>query len=290
MATIGFLGLGTMGSAMAGRLVDAGHEVRVWNRSPDAVGRLVAAGAVAASSPEDALSTGLSFAMLADDAAAEAVLEPSVVAQARGVHVMMASISPAAADRLAALFADAGVAYVAAPVLGRPSVAASGKLNILAAGPDDAVAEALPFFEVLGTRVWRLGATPRTANVAKVVVNFNIIHAIEALGESIAIVERHGIRPDDLVELLTGTIFGGVAYSVYGAEIATQAYDPPGFTMALGFKDLRLAEEVAAEVGVTLPTGPALQAVFERALADPGLAPLDWGAAAEVTRRDLLGP
>ena len=287
MAVIGFLGVGTMGSAMARRLVDAGHEVRVWNRSRPAIDALVAAGAVAAAEAGDALAAGLSISMLADDDAVEGVLDEAAVARARGIHVCMASISPAQADRLAARFAAAGVGYVAAPVLGRPTVAAAGNLNILAAGPPELVDEVLPVLDILGARVWRLGEVPRLANVAKVAVNFNIIHAIQAMGESIAMTERQGIPPAVFHELLTSTLFDGVVYRGYGAEIVDQTYDPPGFVMALGFKDLRLAEEVAREAGVALPTAPALHRVYECALADPELGAYDWGAAAEVMRRDL---
>lgn len=290
MATIGFLGLGTMGSAMARRLVDAGHDVRVWNRSPDAAAPLVAAGATLVSSPGEALGTGLSVSMLADDAAAEGVLDEAAVAQSRGIHINTASISPAAADRLEARFRAAGTAYVAAPVLGRPAVAAAGKLNILAAGPPATVDEILPVLETLGVRVWRIGERPRIANAVKVAVNFNIIHAIQALGESIAMTERQGVDAALFHELLTSTLFDGVVYRGYGAEIVEQTYSPPGFVMGLGFKDLRLAEEVAAETGVALPTAPALRRVYEIALADSELEDLDWGAAAEVMRRDLYTP
>lgn len=287
MTAIGFLGLGTMGSAMARRLVDSGHDVRVWNRSSAAVDALVAAGARAAPTPADALAAGISVSMLADDDAAEAVLDEDAVARARGIHVCMASISPAEADRLEQRFGAVGVGYVAAPVLGRPSVAAEGGLNILAAGPPNLVEEALPVLEILGRRVWRLGENPRVANVAKVAINFNIIHAIQALGESIAMTERQGVEPALFHELLTSTLFDGVVYRGYGGEIVQQSYDPPGFVMALGFKDLRLAEQVARDAGVSLPTAPALRRVYECALADPELAGFDWGAAAEVMRRDL---
>lgn len=284
---IGFLGLGSMGSAMAARLVDAGHDVQVWNRSAEAAQALVAAGATLVSDPGDALACGLSLSMLADDAAAEAVLDTDAVAQARGIHVNMASISPAAADRLEQRFRRAGVEYVSAPVLGRPTVAAAGKLNILAAGPSTVVDQVLPILGVLGVRVWRLGEQPRVANVVKVAVNYNIIHAIQALGESVAMTERHGVDPALFHDLLTSTLFDGVVYRGYGAEIVEQAYHPPGFIMALGFKDLRLAEEVAAERDVALPTAPAMHRVYEIALADAELATYDWGATAEVMRRGL---
>jgi 3-hydroxyisobutyrate dehydrogenase-like beta-hydroxyacid dehydrogenase len=290
MATIGFLGLGTMGSAMARRLVDAGHDVRVWNRSPGAAQPLVDAGATLVDAPGDALAVGLSVSMLADDTAAEGVLDTSAVSRARGIHINMASISPAAADRLEERFHANGADYVAAPVLGRPAIAAAGKLNILAAGAPAIVDEVTPILDTLGTRVWRLGDRPRVANAVKVAVNYNIIHAIQALGETIAMTERQGVDAALFHELLISTLFDGVVYRGYGAEIVEEAYDPPGFVLALGFKDLRLAEEVAAESGVTLPTAPAIHRVYEIALEDGELAGLDWGAAAEVMRRDLYSP
>ena len=288
MTELGFLGLGTMGAGMARRLVEAGHTVHVWNRSTDAAAELVAAGAVLAPDPAAALAPEVSFSMLANDEAADAVLSADALGAGRtGIHVNMASISGALADRLTERFAAAGVAYVAAPVLGRPAVAAAGNLNILAAGPDGAIAAVAPYLDTLGAKTWRFGERPRMANVVKIAVNYNLIHAIEAIGESVALVERHDVDPQEFVDLLTSTLFAGVAYTGYGNIVAQRAYDPPGFTVSLGLKDLALAEQVAEEGGVRLPTAPALRAVFERTLAEPELADLDWGAIAEVTRKDL---
>lgn len=288
MAKVGFLGLGSMGRAMAARLVEDGHTVSVWNRSPEAIDELVAHGALRAASPSDALTQSVSFSMLADDRACEEVFDDAALAAATGPHINMASISPAAADRLHDRFAAAGIAYASAPVLGRPAVAAAGQLNILAAGDAEALSRAQEFFDVLGMRTWAFGAQPRVANVVKVAVNYNLIHAIEALGESIALVESQGVDPARFHELLTSSLFDGVAYRVYGAEIVEQSYRPPGFGMALGAKDLGLAAAVAAESDLLLPTLASLQRVFERALRDDELRGADWGAAAEVTRRRLL--
>lgn len=286
---LGFLGLGSMGSGMARRLIDAGHTVKVWNRSSEPVAALVDAGAVAADSAEDALSADVSFSMLANDAAAEAVLGGDAARAAAGrIHVNMASISPDAADRLHERFTSAGAAYLSAAVLGRPDVAAAGKLNILAAGDAATIDAVEPYLQVLGTRVWRFGDRPSMANGVKVSVNYNIIHALQALGESIAMVERQGVDPELFVELLTSSLFGGVVYTGYGNQIAQRRYTPPGFRMELGRKDLKLAEDVAAAGNVRLASMPALTEVFERALADPELADSDWAAIAEVTRRDLL--
>ncbi|MGX5682853.1 NAD(P)-dependent oxidoreductase [Schumannella luteola] len=283
---IGFLGLGSMGSAMAGRLLETGHDVLAWNRSPGAAEAL--AGASVASTAAEALAQPVSFSMLANDEAADAVLSVEAIGDAPGrIHVNTASISMRLAGVLQERFESAGVRYVAAPVLGRPPVAAAGRLNILAAGAPDDVDAVLPHLEALSARVWRLGEKPPMANAVKIAVNYNIIHALEAIGESVALVERQGIDANEFTELLSSTLFGGVVYDGYGRIIAEQKYVPPGFTVTLGLKDLSLAEEIAEAGGVTLPTAPALRAVFERTLAEPSLADADWAAIAEVARRDL---
>ncbi|MEQ1735260.1 MAG: NAD(P)-dependent oxidoreductase, partial [Rhodoglobus sp.] len=285
MTQIGFLGLGSMGSAMAGRLIASGHDIVVWNRSREAVDVLVAAGATPAASAAEALAAPVSISMFANDAAAEAVLVADALAGAPGrIHINMASISPAAADRLGEVHRAAGIAYVAAPVLGRPPVAAAGALNIIVAGPVAAVESVSTVLGALSSRVWQFGAEPRRANATKIAVNFTILHALQALAEGVTLVEAHDIDASDFVDLLSGTLFAGVVYSGYGSMIAERRYSPAGFSLPLGLKDLGLAEDLAAEGGVSLPTAPVIRDRFERALADPTLANLDWAAVAEVTR------
>ncbi|MDC0991693.1 NAD(P)-dependent oxidoreductase [Pontimonas sp.] len=283
---MGFLGLGTMGLAMARRLLVGGHTVVVWNRSPRAVETLVSEGAVAAKNPEEALSTGASFSMFANDAAAEGVLTPSAArASTGGFHANMASVSPECGDQLHAIFSEAGARYVSSPVLGRPPVAAAGELNILVAGDESAAEAAQPFFDLMGKKTWSLGSTPSQANIAKVAVNLNIIHAIQAIGESVALVEGAGIDPEHFVELLTSSLFGGVAYSGYGKMIAASSYLPQGFSLELGLKDLTLATNIASSQGKELASADVLSGSFHEALSRPELTDLDWAALAEVSRR-----
>ena len=194
MSTVGFLGLGSMGGGMARRLLDAGHDLIVWNRSPAAAEDLVAAGARLAGHPAEALAADVSFSMLANDAAVESVFDEATIAGMTGrTHVMMASIGPALADRLDAAFTAAGATYVSAPVLGRPAVAAAGQLNIMAAGPVAAVDAVEPYLAAMGKRTWRLGEKPSIANAVKAAVNYNIIHALQAIGETVAMTERLGV-------------------------------------------------------------------------------------------------
>lgn len=286
MTDVGFIGLGTMGSAMATRLVDAGHTVTVWNRSHEAVAPLIELGAVAASTPADALRAGIAFSMLSNDAAAEAVFSDETLSSAPGtVHVNMATVSVECAKVLADRHQKFGVQYVAAPVLGRAQLAETGQLNIVAAGPADALARADEFFAVMGKQVWQVGASPEQANLVKIGVNYNLIHTIQALAESLNLVERGGVDAQTFVDILTDTAYTGTAYVGYGSLIANRKYDPPSFSVALGLKDLGLAESAATELSAALPTAPVLREIFEATLADSTLQNLDWSAVAEITRR-----
>lgn len=288
MSTVGFVGIGRMGAAIAGRLAAAGVPLTVWNRSgTPAVEDLVAAGATVADTAAGALAAPVSFSMLADDDAADSVLSRVNLGSsgARRIHVNMASISAAMADRLTSRFADAGMTYVSAPVLGRPEVAAQGKLNIMVAGPADALEVAEPYLAHCSVRRWRFGEHPRQANAVKIAVNFLILQSLESLGESIALVESQDVGAEQFVELIGSSLFGGVVHTGYGGIMAQRRYTPPGFTIPLGLKDLGLAEQLAAEGRVDMPMAGVLRDRFEAALADPELAGLDWAAVAEVSRR-----
>ena len=283
---LSFIGLGSMGSAMAMRLVEADHDVCVWNRSSAATESLVAAGACAATSIPDVLERPIVFSMLSNDAAALEVFSAENLATAKPgtIHVNHSSLSLDAADELSARHAAAGVGYIAAPVLGRPPVAAAGQLNIIAGGDPAHIEAVQQYLDILGKKTWNMGPTARGANLVKIGVNFNIIHAIEALGESVALVERGGVDASLFVELLTSSLFGGIAYTGYGNAIATKTYRPAGFTIPLGRKDLGLVEQAAAEMNITLASIPGLREVFEKALANPELEGADWAAIAEVSR------
>jgi len=285
MIEIGFLGLGAMGAPMATRLVEAGYDVAVWNRSPDPVAPLIAAGATHAHAPEEALERPIVVSMLANDAAVADVFSDERVAGAGcEVHVNMASLSIECARDQHDRHERAGVAYVAAPVMGRSSVAAAGQLNIVAAGSADAIDRATPVLDVLGKRTWVVGEDPARANLVKIGVNYNLIHTLQTLGESISLMERGGVDSSLFVSLLTDTAYTGSAYGGYGPMIAERRYTPAGFTLPLGLKDLGLAERAAAEYGAALPSAPVLRESFVRALERADLADFDWSAIAEVIR------
>lgn len=286
---IAFLGLGAMGAGMATRLADQGFAVTVWNRSPAAAHELASHVSVTAcDSPTAAFeSVTVVHSMLADDAALLAVFDDELLASvpAGRVHVNHATISPAAARELADRHARHGVGYVQAPVLGRSTIVTSGGLLVVASGDPDAVAAAQASLEALGQQTWNLGDDVAMAAIVKIAVNYSLISALQSIAESVSLVESAGIDSEEFVRILTHTAFSGAAHKGYGSLIAAQRYEPVGFAMSLGLKDLGLAESAAAERGVTLPLAPVLHELFEAAVSDPALSELDWSAVAEITRR-----
>jgi len=279
---VGFLGLGNMGLAMATNLVRAGHEVLGWNRSEPALLKFVEAGGNHAASAKEALAQPISFSMLANDDVCDKVLKTENLT-AGTIHVGMASISPEKGRELSQRFIAAKAKYVSAPVLGRPPVAEAGELNILAGGDETAIQQALPFLDAMGSKVWNISDQPATANLVKIAVNYNILHAIQAIAESVALIEKNGVSGKDFVELLTSTLFSSVVYKGYGSQIADRSYQPVMFSMELGKKDLQLAMDSAAESKIDLPTASVLMELMNAALSDPLLMHQDWAAMAEIT-------
>jgi len=279
---IGFIGLGAMGRGMAKNLAAAGHRVKAWNRSGGQVEGVTMVG-----SPAEALQGDAALTMLSDDAAIRAVvLESGALDKAKAglVHVVASTISVAFARELVEAHASAGIGYVSAPVLGRPDVAASGQLNVLAAGDPAAVAKVRPLLDAVGGRVWDMGAQAPKANAAKVACNMMITFAIEGMAEAVALTEANGLERGRFFELILGTLFGSRAYQVYSQIIAEERYEPAGFKATLGLKDLRLASEAAAEAGAQLPMLQAVYAQMGKAV-EAGMGERDWSAMADYTLR-----
>ena len=282
---IGFIGLGSMGSAMAANLVKAGHDVSVWNRSPDAAKAI--AGATPVGTPAEAFSGEVVLTMLADDAAVrDVVLASGALAHASKdlVHVMMATISIALVDELVEAHRAAGVAYVSAPVFGRPPAAASAQLNIVAAGDPAALAKVQPLFDVLGTKTWPLGTEPQRANAAKLAGNMMIALAIEAMAEATSLTESYGVSSGDFLDIVTNTLFASPAYKSYGGNITRGVYEPAGFKLRLGLKDVNLAIDAAAARGASLPAAELVRDTLNQGVAQ-GLGEKDWSALAEVAHK-----
>jgi 3-hydroxyisobutyrate dehydrogenase-like beta-hydroxyacid dehydrogenase len=279
---IAFIGLGHMGAAIAANLLRAGHEVSVWNRSPEKAAPLTAAGATLAPTPA-AAATGRDavFTMLADDAALDSVLagEQGILAAAKAgaLHVSMSTIAVATADRLSALHRERGLRFLCAPVFGRPEAAASAKLFIVAAGDPQDLEYATPLFNAISQRVFHVNATPSAASLVKLCGNFMILSAIEALGEALALGEKGGVPKSQLLEILTGTLFDSPVYRGYGAALVAGKYRPAGFAAPLGLKDMRLAGQSAEALRVPMPLLNVLRDHLLQTIAQQG-EDIDWSA------------
>ncbi|MEJ0043845.1 MAG: NAD(P)-dependent oxidoreductase [Rhizomicrobium sp.] len=279
---IGFIGLGAMGAGIAGRLLEAGHRVTVWNRSPGPVAALAARGALAAAAPEQTLKGEVLFSMLANDAAIrELRLDGALLdGAAKGlIHCSLATISLGLARDLEAAHAARGLGFVAAPVFGRPGVAAQGQLLVVAAGAPAAVAALKPLFAAIGRQTHVVGEAAHNAALFKIAGNFMIASVVETLGEAFALLRKGGGDHAQFQEIMASTLFAAPLYQTYGKLIVGEAFDPPGFKLALGLKDVNLARSAAAELGVALPLGELMGAHLEEAVA-AGLGEKDLTAAA----------
>ena len=286
---VGFIGLGRMGAGMAANLLRAGHEVTVYNRTLGKEQALVERGAHAAGRVADACQGEAVVTMLADDRAVEGIVfEDQGVIGSLGpgaIHLSMSTISVALSERLARAHAKAGQRFVAAPVFGRPDVAAAGKLFIVAAGAPDAVAACSPLLEALGQKTFSVGDEPQAANLVKLSGNFLLASVIEGLGEAMALVGKAGVDRHQYLELLTSTLFTAPVYKTYGGLIAEGKFEPAGFAAPLGYKDIRLTLAAADSLRVPMPVASLLRDRFLTLLAQGGEA-LDWSGIGQLAARD----
>jgi len=279
---IAFLGLGNMGTAMALRLLASlhtGDSLVVWNRTAAAAAPLEALGAEFAATPANAVRDAEAvFTMLFDDAANEAVILDGVLAamQPGALHIACSTISVALSDRLAEEHATRGLAFVAAPVFGRPNVAAEGRLWIALAGEGSAVARARPLLEPLSRGVSIVGERPSQAHAVKLAGNFLITMMIQSLSEVIVFAEASGLNPAAVLETINSALFQSPFYAAYG-KVMLNPPETPAATIELGVKDLSLFLDAAWARGSRLTIAERMAERFQEAIAE-GLGKSDWAA------------
>jgi 3-hydroxyisobutyrate dehydrogenase-like beta-hydroxyacid dehydrogenase len=257
---IGFIGTGRMGSEMVRRLLDAKHDVGVYNRTASKAKPLADAGAKTVGSIADAARYGEAiYTMLADDAALEDVVFQNngllAALPKGGIHICAGTHGIPVIRKIKKAHADKGQTLICAPMIGRPELVSSGTAGIVAAGPADAMAKCKPAFDAIGRRTYEAGADPEAAAALKLTNNFVLGCAIEAMGEGFSLTRKYGVEPQVFYELMTDFLFNCSAYKVYGKIIVDESYSKVGQMAALGLKDANLAIEAAGLVNVPLPSG-----------------------------------
>src|SRR5216683_4986333 len=278
MAKIAFLGLGQMGAPMATRLLQAGHELTVWNRTPDRAKPLAARGATVAGSPAEA-GAGAAFAitMLASPEALKDVVLGAEHGLVRALgpgqmYIDMSTVGPHTVRSIAAQFPQ-GVAVVDAPVRGSVSQAAEGRLEIFVGASDEDFERARPILASLGS-VGHVGG-PGAGAAMKLVANLALGASIAAVGEALALGEALGLGRAPLLDMLEGSQLGPVVRGKR-ANIESGHY-PPAFKLRHADKDLRLVVEAAAVVGRDLRLSAAAKAWLDAAV-EGGAGDLDYSA------------
>jgi 3-hydroxyisobutyrate dehydrogenase-like beta-hydroxyacid dehydrogenase len=256
---VGFIGLGRMGSGMARRVVEGGHELAVYDVARPAVEALVAAGARGTASVAEVCDgRDVVITMLVEDAA---VVDLTVRAGGLrdslpkgAVHLAMGTYGVAAIRTMAAAHAQAAQTLVAAPVLGRPDLAAAGQLGVVSAGPPDAVARCEPLFQQIGRRTFHAGGLPESATAIKLANNAVLGCAMVAMAEGFALVRKYGVQPQVFQDVMIEGLFGAIAYKVYGQKMVDESYDQVGSPITVGLKDANLIAEAADLARVPMPS------------------------------------
>lgn len=290
---IAFFGLGNMGEPMALNLIRAGHEVTTFNRTAGKAASVAAAGARMAKTPAQALRNAeIAITVLAnDEALRETILAPddsqtaAIDSLPKGaIHMCCGTISVALSKALAQEHARRGQGYVAAPVLGRPDAAAQKKLWVIAAGPRDQVEACRPVMEAIGRGVSIAGEQAWQANLVKIALNFTIVSAIETMSEAFALIRKSGMDAHGFLDALN-IVYNTPVYTGYGRLIADRQFEPAGFRLKLGLKDVSLALAAGHEASVPLPLASVIRDHCLEGIAH-GRADADWSVLAEVAAQN----
>lgn len=281
--TLGFIGLGNLGTPLAINLLESGHKLHVYNRTIAKAQPLQAKGAIVCASVEElAKACDIVFTMVADDAALQNITTgPNGLLQhlkQGSLHISMSTILAQTAGELAALHQEKGQHYLSAPIFGRPEAAVARKLNFVISGPSDLRATATPLLkEAGGTGVWDFGDDILTANTVKLCGNFLIATALEAIGESVLLAQQSGVDAHKMWEMFGQTIFNTPLYQNYSKIILNQQFEPAAFTAKLGLKDLNLVLQQGAAANQSLPLADLLQGHLTN-LVNEGKESIDWSA------------
>ena len=256
---VGFIGLGRMGQGMARRILDAGHDLTVFDVVASQTEPFASAGARVAASVSDLAGTcDVVVTMLVQDAALDQVaLAAGGLCDSLGqgaIHIVMGTHGIDIVRELEERHRDAGQTLVAAPVLGRPDLAATGQLGIVVSGPQEAVAQCNDVLKAMGRRIFSAGPKPESASSIKLANNAVLGCAMVAMAEGFSLVRRYGVDPAVFQDVMTEGLFAAPAYKIYGQKMVDESYDEVGSPIVVGLKDARLIAAAAALANVPMPS------------------------------------
>jgi 3-hydroxyisobutyrate dehydrogenase-like beta-hydroxyacid dehydrogenase len=283
--SVACIGLGRMGSGIAGNIQKHGFPLTVYNRSTGKTAPFVSAGAVAARTPREAAAAAeIVVTNLMDDASVLDTMSggDGILAGMRpgAIHIGTTTISPNLSARLAAMHAAHGSHYIAGPVAGRPDAAAAGKLITFLAGKPEPLERSRPVISAYADRIIPMGEDPAAANSMKLVGNFMVASIVELIGQVYVFAEKRGVDP----AIITGMFKQFMpATSEYVDRISTRNFKNAGFTLDAGLKDVTLILAAAAEVQTPLPYASIVRDKCLAAQAR-GMNQLDWSALTEISR------
>ncbi|MHB1605071.1 MAG: NAD(P)-dependent oxidoreductase [Leptospirales bacterium] len=285
-----WVGTGHMGFPMVSHLLRGGWPVTVFNRTQERARELEKEGARLASTMNEALSRHrLVVTMLADDDAVRSVCEaPDGILDglpAGGIHIVMGTLSPSYVESLEKQHAGRGHTLLSATVFGRPEKAQSASLTIVTAGPGKVLDTLLPFFQTLGSSIFRVGDRPDQANWIKILGNFTLGGLLETLAETLSLARRAGISPEKLIEILDTALYNSPVFRNYGSLMSRGSYQPAGFLMRHGLKDVRIASKEADQMEVPLPLADILRSGLLAGI-NRGYGEWDWSALGRVRDED----
>lgn len=265
MTSIGFIGLGSMGTPLAGRLLDAGYELHGHNRTRDKASKLIERGLIWHDTPRElAAACDVTFSMVSDDAALDAVCagpDGLISGLSEGkVHVDMSTVSPDLSVEIAGRVRETGAAMVDAPVSGSVPQAESGELTIMVGGDDWAFARVEPLLAELGSKVVHVGANGKGL-VLKLAINISLASQLIAFSEGLVLAERAGIDPELAGEVMGGSPIGSAMLKArvpLMLELPAEAW----FSVGLLRKDVLLAIAAGEASGVELPSARLADALL----------------------------
>jgi 3-hydroxyisobutyrate dehydrogenase-like beta-hydroxyacid dehydrogenase len=276
---IAFLGLGNMGLGMAQNLINAGHQLTVYNRTLSKADDLMG-DFEKSENPKNAVENAdLVITMLSeDDVLYDAVTGENGFLNSmkkEAIHISMSTISPDTSRDLYQKHQAVNTQYLTAPVFGRPLAAANAQLFICVSGDANIKEKVKPVLALMGQKIDDFGNEPGAANVVKLTGNFMIMASMETMAEAFTLAEKHGLDREQVADFFGSTVFNAPIYKNYGTLIAKKAYQPVGFKAKLGFKDARLASKMALDVEMP---APLLNLVYNRLLSSiaNGKSESDW--------------